>query len=397
MSTANPTALRLGASGMLDGRKYTVRGRVVLSVEVAGEIFYWNEFNLVDASGGEVTLVHEEGEDGAEWKLFKLIEPARPMSVGEAKAISVGDIITLTGRSTEVSLVNQSRVELVEGQAPEGVQVGKVADYFNAEIGEQMLVVSWSGDEIEFYEGSVTSARRIEGAFGLPHDDHASRSSFSTAYSSGDADTPWAKMIPVILVALAVIGYVVYQSFDDGPDFSAPAAAEKRLASPLHFPVGALGKLHGHAYRIRGHALVEISRVGDRFDGHEYTLSSGDGTDRALLVKALQGNSTDWYLLRPGVTPAGFTPFVAAGLQPAQTASIGGRTMHVEQLFRAVVFSREGEDLDRMWPTGAQYGLLARDGTSWMLSRWSETGLQFCTCEIATDREVHEAFGSEIK
>ncbi|MEI9864534.1 MAG: hypothetical protein WDN00_08275 [Limisphaerales bacterium] len=33
----------------------------------------------------------------------------------------------------------------IEGRAPDGVEVGDVANYFNAEAGDMMQVVSWTG------------------------------------------------------------------------------------------------------------------------------------------------------------------------------------------------------------------------------------------------------------
>ncbi|HLP25188.1 MAG TPA: hypothetical protein VK477_05900, partial [Acidobacteriota bacterium] len=60
MSYENPTALRLGQSGVIDGRRFTVRGRVVMSmVADDGETYTWEEFNLVDDAGSAGTLVWE--------------------------------------------------------------------------------------------------------------------------------------------------------------------------------------------------------------------------------------------------------------------------------------------------------------------------------------------------
>ena len=51
MSFANPTPLRIGATGTLNGWRVRVAGRVVLGVRDGGETYYWNEYNLVDDQG----------------------------------------------------------------------------------------------------------------------------------------------------------------------------------------------------------------------------------------------------------------------------------------------------------------------------------------------------------
>ena len=61
-----------------------------------------------------------------------------------------------------MTLVDESRVYHIEGKAPEGVEIGDVAHYFNAETGNNMQVVSWTGDEWSFgasiQPGSVATA-----------------------------------------------------------------------------------------------------------------------------------------------------------------------------------------------------------------------------------------------
>lgn len=389
--TNNPTALGIGASGMLDGRRYTVRGRVVMGVTIDGQTYYWNEFNLMDTSGGEITLVYEETEEGAEWKLFKLLEPLRPLSASAAAAVRVGDELQMDGRQVRVTLVDQSRVILVEGQAPEGICPGKMANYFNASLGDRMIVVSWSGEEVEYYEGGVTSARRIESAFGLPRCEAFGESHFNA--SPGLGVSPNFSAVGIVAIVAVMLGFGVWLAFNDENE-AAPAPLAKREVSPSHLPVGATGLLEGRRYRIRGHALTEISRVGDRFDGHEYALSTSDD-DRAMVVKALQGNSSDWYLLKPGVTPAGFGSFEAANLRQGQSVKIGDRVTQLAQVFQARVYRVDGDDLHLLWPPGVQYGLLARDGTNWILARWNESGLQFFTVEILSDSDVRAAFGAD--
>ena len=151
MSFANPTPLRIGMTGTLAGKTYRVAGRVVMGMEDAGETYYWNEFNLVTDEGESVTLVHEQTESGVEWKLFTMFEPEYPMTATDAATKRVADRLNLEETDLLVTLVDESRVYHIEGEAPEGVEVGDVAHYFNAEGGNRMLVVSWTGEEVEFF------------------------------------------------------------------------------------------------------------------------------------------------------------------------------------------------------------------------------------------------------
>ena len=69
-------------TGKLSGTQYRVVGRVVLGEDEDGDTYYWNEFNLESDGGGVATLVYEETEQGGEWRLFRLFEPASPADRG---------------------------------------------------------------------------------------------------------------------------------------------------------------------------------------------------------------------------------------------------------------------------------------------------------------------------
>ena len=179
MSLANPTRLRLGMQGTFSGKTYRLVGRVVMGVDDGGEIYYWNEFNLEASDGGGATLVFEDTERGGEWRLFTMFEPEYPMTAVDAATKHVGDRLNLTDTEVRVTLRGTSRVYRIEGKAPEGIKVRQYAKYFNAEAGNLMQVVSWTGDEVEYYDGETLSRRAVETAFNLP------RAAFSSLSGSG--------------------------------------------------------------------------------------------------------------------------------------------------------------------------------------------------------------------
>ena len=146
MNFANPTRLRIGMHANFGGRDYRLIGRVVMGVTDDGETYYWNEFNLEARDGSCADLVYEETERGGEWRLFTMFEPEYPMTATDAATKRVGDSLNLTGTDVRVTLRDTSRVYHIESKAPEGVEVGDVANYFNAEAGDVMQVVSWPGE-----------------------------------------------------------------------------------------------------------------------------------------------------------------------------------------------------------------------------------------------------------
>ena len=142
-------------------------GRVVLGEEEDGETYYWNEFNLESDDGEEATLVYEETESGGEWRLFQMFEPEYPMTAEDAATKRAGDPLNLEGTQVFIRLVAESRVYHIEGKAPEGVEVGDVAHYFNALSGNTMIVVSWTGEEVECYKGLDLSPTTVSSAFNV--------------------------------------------------------------------------------------------------------------------------------------------------------------------------------------------------------------------------------------
>src|ERR1017187_4304708 len=190
MSFENPTRLRIGVHGNFGGKDYRVLGRVVMGESEAGETYYWNEFNLQAGDGSSADLVFEDNETGGHWRLFTLFEPEYPLTAADAATKRVGDPLNLTGDDVRVTFRGSSRVYRIEGTAPEGVEVGSVAEYFNAEAGQLMQVASWTGDEVEFYNGVNLTRGMIASAFNLPQEElgDAGEKSFSSFGGSGSGN-----------------------------------------------------------------------------------------------------------------------------------------------------------------------------------------------------------------
>jgi len=394
MSTENPTSLRVGATGALNGWRVRVAGRVVLGVEIDGETYHWNEFNLLDGFGRSATLVFEEGEHGPEWKLFQDFVPLRAVTAAEAATKRVGDRVSLDGTPRPITLADQSRVIHIEGTAPEGVEVGDVAHYFNVDTGERMLVASWTGDEIEFYEGHDVPGRQIADAFGL----EAGGPAFAAPERSSAARTSAGskgvfRIVGVVLMGVVLFG--IYSCNGSGRSSRAVSAAPppKKAAPAFRLANGATGALAQKSYTVAGHATVEIARVGARHDRHEYSLT-GDTGGSALLINGLTGGPQEWHLFVP-VAAAGslaaLTPYGAAQRRKGAPVPLAERTFRITELFQARTQAVDGPGLGETW-LPLHYGFVAREAEDWLIARWTEAGIRFHRGRPLTQSAVMAAF-----
>src|SRR5689334_5144125 len=222
-----------------------------MSMEEDGVTYCWNEFHLVAPDGSSATLVQEEGRHGPEWRIFRLIDPPPAIDLAEAARHRVGDQIQLLGETLRITCVDESRVVRIVGQAPEGVEEGDVARYFNAESGNQMIVVSWTGDEIEVFRGVQLPGHAVHRAFGLP----APPVRLQPAGVEESARSPWLRRA-IVTGVIALIGVGVFAS--RGPGWSRFTRARPAPQPPKpQLPIGASGVIEGSRYRVTGRAQVE--------------------------------------------------------------------------------------------------------------------------------------------
>lgn len=359
-------------------------GRVVLGVEVDGQTYYWNEFNLVDAAGTSLTLVYEETDEGADWKMYKLHEPVHPISVGAASKARVGDSVEFEGRQARISMVDRSRVYQIEGQAPEGVEMGDVADYFNAESGPDLYVASWTGDEIEFYKGRTLTANRVCQAFGLPQN-QAERSPFPGFLGSFLGANAWTLLL---LGAFLFIGLV---NIDWGNRPSSPPPARLE-APPLRLAHGAQGPLDNTLYTVSGHSVVEVAEIEGKFARLEYDLTDANG-DHALLVHGLDRKKPGWHLFKPVTPPKYFTPYTAAAKRRQDKLLLDGHFFQVERLFLCRAAPSGRTTAAPSWPESVQYGFIAHEAAQCLLARWTESGIEFHLGHSLNESEVLGSLG----
>ena len=396
MSNNNPTPIRVGTYGTFNGVRYRVAGRLVMGMELDGERYFWNEFNLVSDAGETATLVHEVGEHGIEWRMFVLFEPEFPLSASEAESKRVGDRINLEGTHVRISLVDESRVYHIEGDAPEGVELGDAAKYFNAQSGRDMIVVSWTGDEVEYYRGKDLDTGLVAGAFNMHRKEFSNfdAPAGSSLFSSGSGDYGESGLsmgtLKVIMAILIFAGIFIGVKTCGSP--RPPKLLTKISAPALRLKVGDSGKLDDKSWRVQGHAVVEIARTGRLHERHEYSLADADG-NLALLICGLEANDKNWLLLSPVDPILPPTPAQAAELRVGQTNNVDGLDMQITDVFQSIARPTALSGLPDLDDSDVRFGLIGRASFSTMLIRWNATTIMFYRGKQIAATEVAAAFG----
>ena len=396
MNFANPTPLRIGMSGAFDGRRYRVAGRVVLGMEEGGETYYWNEFNLVSDDGESATLVFEETERGGQWRLFTLFEPEFAMAAQDAATKRVGDQLNLDGHDVRVTLVDETRVHHIEGEAPEGVELGDVAHYFNAEAGSRMVVVSWTGDEVEYYRGVTVAPAMITAVFKLPSGalDRLSQpasDSYSTSGFMGDGAGLSSSAL-VKLVGFALLVVVIFAAYALLRPTRSRAGIAKTPAPPAALTLDCTGTLAGKNYRVQGHALVEIAQVGRRYDRHEYQLLD-DAENLSLLICGWKHGDKNWLLFDALQPASALTPVEAAARRVGDIVKVDAYTAPVRELFQAELRQTEGANLPQFTNGTVYFNFSAESDARPLLVRWNEQGIKFYRGSPVAAKDVITAFG----
>ena len=378
MSFENSTRVRIGMHANIGDKDYRVVGRSVLGENEDGETYYWNEFNLETGSGESATLVFDETERTSQWRLFTLFEPEYPMTAEEAASKSVGDHINLTGDDVRISFRGSSCVYHVEGKAPEGEGVGTVAEYFNAISGSIMQVVSWTGDEVEYYNGVNLSPGLVTSAFKLPQEfglGGSGRSFSSFDDSSNGSSLSIVKFLIYAFIAVFVFMIIFGRGCSLTSDYERGPVA-KLPAPPRPLDVGAAGTLFDKNYRITGHTVVEIAEVGSNWERHEYELTDDYGR-KYVLVCGEKPNDSNWTLyelLAPLIAP---NATEAAAKKVGDTVDLDGYNGKVTDIILSTIEQVDGFTLNAP-PTGTVgYGLRAINEYSSLLARWNAAGILY--------------------
>jgi len=369
MSFENPTPLRIGMHGTFAGKDFRLVGRMVMGVEINGETYYWNEFNLQAKTGEAATLVCEDGE----WRLFTEFEPDYPLTAADAAQKQVGDRLNLTGVDVRVTLVSTSRVYRIEGKAPAGERVGDVDNYFNAEAGDVMQVVNWSGQKVEYYNGISLTRGAVEKAFRLSRFTPPRVSSGSGRSSSGggEASGIWVWLV----VGGLFLGLWLFENVTFSSTYEAPPI--KHVSAPLPpLTVGSSANWDGKKFRITTHLAMEVAEVGSVYERNEYELTDEYGITY-LMVCGEKPGLKDWTLYTPLAPLVPPTPQQSAAKKSGDTVNIDGVTATISELAQFTVKSVDATTTSRWHQGDVCFGYNAKSEYNSLLARWDNRGSNF--------------------
>jgi hypothetical protein len=389
MSFGNPTSLQLGMTGKLEGKTYRLVGRSVLGEVENGETYYWNEFNLETSAGESATLVFDETESNSHWRLFTQFDAEYPMTAADAAAKRVGDHLNLTGEDVRVTFRGSSKVQYVEGQAPEGENVGSTAEYFNAESGSIMQVVSWTGDEVEFYWGMDLTYGQVARAFGLPQKLVTPGGQAFSALDDSDSDRSdrlkqyglWTAIVLVAVFMIFALTHSFHRNREGNPVVQVPAPSR-----PLE--IGATGALFGKQYRVTGHLVVDIAEVGAHWDRHEYKLTDEAGAMALLVCGDRPFGAGDWICYDPLAPLIPLNPKEAAAKKVGDPVEVDGFNGKVTGISLSTIRQVEGEGFEE-WQVGQVfYGLSGVNEYRQLLARWNESGIRYFSGRALPDKKA---------
>ena len=380
MSNANPTPIRVGMTGTFAGKPYTIIARVVMGMEDAGETYYWNEFYLSDGSDRIAMLVCEDVYGAQQWRLFTEFTPTKPLTAREAGLKQVGDSVNLDGVSAEVTVVDQTRVYFIEGKAPDWVSVMDEAQYFNAEAGGKMWVVSWSGDEVEYYRGMQLHPELVAQALKLPLNSFkkASASSAVGASLSGGAV---GKVFGFIVFGVISLGLAGAFRGCSQPSYRssltpAPTVVVRQPTPPPPLPVGTNVVVEGRSYQVITHRVTGFTKVNAQWNTHHYQVTNDSGQTSLLAVR-LQSSANNLRLFKPHAATRPPTPATAAAMRVGDTVTLDDYTGTITELLMSHEVSRTGPPIEGLGTNGLTYHYLATGSNGMLLASWNAERVVF--------------------
>lgn len=381
MSTANPTPVRVGMTGTFAGKPYTIIARVVMGMEEEGETYYWNEFYLSDGSDRIAMLVCEEVYGAQQWRLFTEFTPQQPLDAREAGLKKVGDRVNLDGVSAEVTVVDETKVHFIEGQAPDWVSVGDVAQYFNAEAGGKMWVVSWSGHEVEYYRGLNLHGELVAQALGLPATAFASSSPGSAGLSAASV----AKVGTFLVVGGLLVALFLFVRGGHNParppqfhpqPVTTPPVVQRAPAPPPPLTVGTNVVLDGRTYQVVTHRVTGFTKVNAQWNTHHYQVADDSGQTNLLAVR-LQSAAPSLHLFRQHVAERPPTPSVAAAMRVGEKVKLDDYEGTITELLMSHEVSRTGPPITGLGTNGLTYHYLATGTNGMLLASWNGERIVF--------------------
>jgi hypothetical protein len=319
-----------------------------------------------------------------------MFKPSEAMTATEAEVKQKGDRVNLDGTAMPVTLVDSSRVYFVEGKVPEGVAVGQRAHYFNAEAGEKMMVVSWTGEEVEFYSGRTISVAEVSRGFNLSR-----LAAVVFALTSGRS-LATTQVLPFffILALVGVVGLCVFAGVRTG---KRPPAVVVLPTARSVLKVGQAGELEGRRYRITGDNLVTVAETGLRHARHEYELTDDGDGHAALLIAPAGTNTGNWTFCTLLEPPPPLEPWQAAAVKVGQTVLPDQQPVRVSKLFLSTITEATGIPPLTYRRGEVLYGFSGAAQSNIFIVRWNAANITWLKGRVVADGGVRMAFPERLE
>jgi hypothetical protein len=269
-----------------------------------------------------------------------------------------------------------------------------VADYFNAEAGQLMQVVSWTGDDVEFYNGVNLARGMVLSAFNLPPAGFGGGRIFSSLGGSAPGDYNSGLKF-ALQAAFAIFLFFIFfgRTLSCSTDYEA-SPVKKISAGAPPLIVGASGRWNDKNYRITAHAVVEIAEVGLIYERHEYELADDYGM-KALLVCGDKPGTGDWIFFEP-LAPLLPLPTAkqAATKKVGDALELDGFVGKVSEIFRTTIEQADGDGSVGMKNGAVFYGLTATSEYRALLARWNGDSILYLRGQSTTAKKLSASFAA---
>ncbi len=165
--TAPASPLKVGSTGLLNGKSYRLRGHEVVEFAQVGLRSERHEYQLSDAEGNQALLVYGWKPGAKDWVLLSRLQPLTPLTPQEAAAQRTGSTVKVDGYEVEITGLFRETVRLTESAESTDSVTGAVLYGFSGQTGSTVMLVKWRENDISFYAGKSVPPKEVAIAFGL--------------------------------------------------------------------------------------------------------------------------------------------------------------------------------------------------------------------------------------
>ena len=115
--------------------------------------------------GKKRLLVCGENAGDGDWLLLKPVLSMLPVSSREMAAKALGDTVAVDSWVGRVSRIYRATVQSSEGNPAEGWGTGAMLYGFNAVSGTEIILMRWTSNEMNVYQGNRIAPRNVTSHF----------------------------------------------------------------------------------------------------------------------------------------------------------------------------------------------------------------------------------------